>query len=114
MRRDGEVSHCRACLGKKHHPLWDETTILIQARNDSMHLIKEAFHITLAKLQKLLNRDQGTAIADCWRPLLRRVQRDSYLLLRRDGHSPGVATGARAGCCFVVVQAEAKSIDPTL
>ena len=40
---------------KQHHPLWDETTILDQARNNNTLLIKEAFHITLTRPQKLLN-----------------------------------------------------------
>ena len=32
--------------------------------------IKEAFCIATAEHQKSLNRDQGTAISDCWKPLL--------------------------------------------
>ena len=55
----------------KHHPEWDSISILDQPRNNRLLLVKEALHISLAGQHMLLNRDQGTAISDCWRPLLR-------------------------------------------
>jgi predicted GIY-YIG superfamily endonuclease len=53
----------------QHQPQWDETSILDQ---DNKHIlrIKEALHIMLANPQTLINRDQGTAISDCWTPVL--------------------------------------------
>ena len=50
-----------------HHPiLWDETKVLDEAANNTTLLIKEAIHIRLADTEKLLNRDEGVAISDCW------------------------------------------------
>ena len=74
-RRDGKVRHSRAADSwtKHHRPIWDEPAILDQTRNNTTLLSKEAFYIKLTEQEKLLNRDQGTTIADCWRPLLRRV-----------------------------------------
>lgn len=83
-RRDREESavaeHAQA---KQYHSLWDETAIsgpgdqAISGPGEdiNMLLIKEAFYITLTGQQKLLNRDQGIAIVDCWRPLLRCILR---------------------------------------
>ena len=58
---------------KQHCPQWDNITILDHARNHTNLLVKEALHIALAGQRSLLNRDQGTAITDCWRPLLKRA-----------------------------------------
>ena len=57
---------------KQHHPAWDEIVILEQARRDDHLRIKEAFCIAMADQERSLNRDRGTAIAECWKPLLRR------------------------------------------
>ena len=57
----------------QHRPLWDETAILDQARSNSTLLIKEAFYILTAEREKLLNRDQGLQVSECWRPVLRRL-----------------------------------------
>ena len=58
---------------KKHSPDWDNISIIDQARNNTTLLVKEALHISLARQHTLLNRDQGTAISNCWRLLLRRA-----------------------------------------
>ena len=60
-----------AC-NEHHHPDWDNTSILDQAKHNSTLLVKEAMHISLAEANTLLNRDQGTTIADCWKPILKR------------------------------------------
>ena len=53
--------------GTHHHPvLWDETTVLDEATNNTTLLIKESLHIHLADTEKLLNRDEGVDISDCW------------------------------------------------
>ena len=44
---------------KQHHPEWDSISILDQARNNRLLLVKEALHISLAGQHTLLNRDQG-------------------------------------------------------
>ena len=44
------------------HPLWEETSVLEEARSIDILRIKEAFCISLARREQLLNRDQGTAI----------------------------------------------------
>ena len=64
---------------KQHHPEWDNVSILDQARNNGLLLLKEALHISLAGQHTLLNRDQGTAISDCWRLLLRHATCQSRL-----------------------------------
>ena len=61
---------------EQHQPQWNNIVILDHARNDNILLIKEAIHITSAGQHSLLNRDQGTAIANCWRPFFKRVIRD--------------------------------------
>jgi len=52
-----------------HHLLWEDISILEQADRDDVLRIK-AFCISTAEHQKSLNRDQETAISDCWKPLL--------------------------------------------
>ena len=56
---------------KQHHREWDSISIHDQARNKRFLLVKEALHISSAGQHTLLNRDQGTAISDCWRLPLR-------------------------------------------
>ena len=53
MEKSAIVEHAWV---KQHRPLWDGTTILDQATNNAL-LIKEVFHITLIRQQKLLNRE---------------------------------------------------------
>ena len=54
----------------QHHPiLWEETSVLDQAKNNITLLIKEALHICLTNL-KLINRDEGITILECWQPVL--------------------------------------------
>ena len=68
---DGENSAVAGHAWTEHHrPAWDETSIIEQAKKNDMLRNKEALCIMMADQQKLLNRDQGTAIADCWGPLL--------------------------------------------
>ena len=62
---------------EQHRPAWDEIAILEQARREDHLRIKEAFCIAVADKEKSLNRDRGTATADCWRPLLRRYNQRS-------------------------------------
>ena len=40
-----------------HHPDWDNTSILDQAKHNSTLLVKEARHISLAAANTLLNRE---------------------------------------------------------
>ena len=46
--------------------LWDETKVLDEAANNTTLLIKEAIQIHLADTEKLLNKDEGVAISNCW------------------------------------------------
>ena len=46
------------------------TSILGQVENDNAFRIEEALNIIMEEKQKLLNKDRGIAIADCWAPLL--------------------------------------------
>ena len=55
---------------EQHHPAWDKTSVLEQARNVDILQIEEAFCIMLAEKQNLLNRDRGTTISHCWKSLL--------------------------------------------
>ena len=55
--------------GQQHRILWEETSVLDQAKNNTTLLIKEALHIRLTKLE-LINRDEGIAILECWQPVL--------------------------------------------
>ena len=57
---------------KQHQPQWNIIKILDRARNESILLIKEALHIMMTDQHSLLNRDQGLAVVDCWRPLLKK------------------------------------------
>ena len=72
--RRGEVDKsvvAEHAWAEQHHPVWDEVSILQQAESrDDIVRIKEAFCITTADHRKSLNRDQGTAINDCWKSLL--------------------------------------------
>ena len=43
--------------------------MLDQAKNTTTMLIKEALHIRLTNF-KLINRDKGIAIPECWQPVL--------------------------------------------
>ena len=49
---------------EQHQRIWNSIKVIDHARNASTLLIKEALHI--------INRNQGIAVADCWRPLFRR------------------------------------------
>jgi len=49
--------------------LWEETSVLDQAKNTTTLLIKEALHIRLTNLE-LINRDEGIDIPECWKPVL--------------------------------------------
>ena len=55
--------------GQQHPILWEETSVLDQAKNNTTLLIKEALHIRLTNLE-LINRDEGVAIPECWQPVL--------------------------------------------
>ena len=55
--------------GQQHPILWEETSVLDQAKNNTTLLIKEALHICLTDLE-LTNRDEGVAIPECWQPVL--------------------------------------------
>ena len=55
--------------GQQHPILWEETSVLDQAKNNTTLLIKEALHIRLTDLE-LINRDKGVAIPECWQPVL--------------------------------------------
>ena len=55
--------------GQQHPILWEETSVLDQAKNNTTLLIKEAVHIRLTDLE-LINRDEGVAIPECWQPVL--------------------------------------------
>ena len=55
---------------REPRPAWDKTIVLEQARNDNTLCIKEALCIMMAEQQHLLNRDKGTAISECWKPIL--------------------------------------------
>ena len=57
---------------KQHHPIRDQTAVIEQAKNVDILRIKEAFCISLSAKQNLLNRDRGTAISNCWKPLLQK------------------------------------------
>ena len=59
---------------EQHRLEWDNITILDRASKITTLSIKKELHISLAGQYTvtLLNRDQGTAVADCWKPLLRR------------------------------------------
>ena len=63
--------HRHHAWNEHHCPDWDNTSTLDQAKHNSTLLVKEAMHISLAEANILLNRDQGTTIADCWKPLLK-------------------------------------------
>ena len=78
MEKSAIAEHAWA---EQHRPAWDEITILEQARREDLLRIKEAFCIAVADKEKSLNRDRGTATADCWRPLLRRCHRQSAILI---------------------------------
>ena len=72
--RRGEVEKsaiAEHAWAEQHHPFWEEISILEQADRDDVMRTEEAFCITTAEHQKSLNRDHGTAISDCWKPLLR-------------------------------------------
>ena len=62
MKKSAIAEHASV---KQHHPEWDSISILNQARNNRVLLVKEALHISLAGQHMLLNRYQGTAISDC-------------------------------------------------
>ena len=47
--------------GQQRPILWEETSVLDQAKNNTTLLIKEALHICLTNLE-LINRDKGVAI----------------------------------------------------
>ena len=71
--RRGEVEKSATAehaWAEQHRPAWDKIAILEQARREDHLWIKEAFCIAMADKEKSLNRDHGTAIGDCWRPLL--------------------------------------------
>ena len=55
--------------GQQPPILWEETSVLDQAKNNTTLLIKEALHICLTDL-KLINRDVGVTIPECWQPVL--------------------------------------------
>ena len=55
---------------EKHHPAWEKTSTIKQAKNVDVLRIKKAFCIMLAEKQNLLNRDWGTAVCHCWKSLL--------------------------------------------
>ena len=55
--------------GQQHPILWEETSVLNQAKNTTTLLIKEALHICPTDLE-LINRDEGVAIPECWQPVL--------------------------------------------
>ena len=55
--------------GQQHSILWEETSMLDQAKNNTTLLIKEALHICLTDLE-LINRDEGVAIPECCHPVL--------------------------------------------
>ena len=55
--------------GQQHPILWEETSVLDQAKNNTTLLIKEALHIRLTDLE-LINRDEGVTIPECWQPVL--------------------------------------------
>ena len=55
--------------GQQHPILWEETSVLDQAKNNTTLLIEEALHIRLSDLE-LINRDEGVAIPECWQPVL--------------------------------------------
>ena len=57
-----------------HPPQWEETRVLDQAAHNTTLLIKEAMHIAMCDANRLLNRDLGVTIPDCWKPLLKRAQ----------------------------------------
>ena len=60
-----------------HHPiLWDETKVLDEAANNTTLLINKAIHILLADTEKLLNRDEGVAISDCWSAITSEAKQD--------------------------------------
>ena len=68
--RRGEVKKSAIARAEQHHPPWEEISILQQAYRDDVLKIKEALCIATAEHQKSLNRDQRTAISNCWKPLL--------------------------------------------
>ena len=54
----------------QHHPiLWEETSVLDQAKNNTTLLIKEALYIRLTDFE-LINRDESVAILECWQLVL--------------------------------------------
>lgn len=67
IKQQTEKSAIAEHAWNNHCPIkWDETSVLDQARNPSDLLIKEAFHIQMTPMDKLLNRDRGTEIPGCW------------------------------------------------
>ena len=54
----------------QQYPQWDKTSILDADSKKHVLVVKEALHIMSAGRQTLLNRDQGTTISDCWKPML--------------------------------------------
>ena len=61
---------------EQHHPIWDQTSVIEQAKSVDILWVKEAFCIMMAEKGKLLNRDQVTTISCYWKPLLQ--QRTCY------------------------------------
>ena len=55
--------------GQQHPILWEETSVLDQAKNNTTLLTKEVLHIRLTDLE-LIDRDVGVAIPECWQPVL--------------------------------------------
>ena len=75
LRQEEKSSTAEHAWMEDHCPTWDDTVVLEQARNDNTLRIKEALCIMTVEQQHLLNRDQGTAISDCWKLLLCRTTR---------------------------------------
>ena len=53
----------------QHAGLWEETSMLDQAKDTTRLLIKEDLNIHLTDF-KPINRDEGIAILECWQPVL--------------------------------------------
>ena len=70
-----QVYYSRTCLGETTSPGMGQHIYPSSTKQETTEsvLVKEALHISLAGQHTLLNKEQGAAISDCWRPLFRGV-----------------------------------------
>ena len=54
----------------QHPILWDETTVIDQARRQTEIFLKKVVHIHLTPEDEHFNQDKGTDLPGCWIPTL--------------------------------------------